>query len=193
MDEAQIQEYINKAITSGLRGALGEFKGYFTEQLSPINERLSQFEAASAAPTPAAKEQDPASPLNAALMERLAKMEKAEQARTAELHQMKINAALGNAVGKYNPMHQELVKELLTSRYGAKAFEKEGEYYLPNGAKLGEEIDSFFGSEVGQHFLANPSNSSVGAKPSGKLPSTPKKSIKDMTAEEMMLEGFSDF
>jgi hypothetical protein len=123
-------------------------------------------------------------------MERLAKMEKAEQVRTAELQQMKLNAALGSAVSKYNPMHQELVKELLGNRYGTKAFEKDGEYYLPNGAKLGEEIDSFFGSEVGQHFLSNPSNASVGTKPSSTLPVVPKKSLKDLTSEEMLLDTY---
>lgn len=190
MDEAQIQQYINAAMTSGLKSALGEFKSYFTEQISPINERLSQFEAA---PQPEAAKPNPeaqgnqGNPETAALMERLAKMEKLEQSRQAELRQMKLDSALGSAVGKHNPMHGDMVKELLATRYGAKAVEKDGEWYLPNGSKLNEEVDSFFGSDAGQHFLSNPSGQSLGTA-TAKAPNAPQKSFKDLTSDEMMAD-----
>ena len=189
MDETQIQSYINAALTSGLKSALGEFKSYFTEQINPINERLSQFEVATA-PQPdkvPAVEATPASPETSALMERLAKMEKLEMSRQAELHQMKLDSALGTAVGKHNPMHGDMVKELLANRYGAKAVEKDGEWYLPNGSKLAEEVDSFFGSDAGMHFLSNPSGQSLGTSTT-KSPAAPQKSAKDMTSDEMMAD-----
>lgn len=190
MDESQIREYINTAMTSGLKSALGEFKSYFSEQINPINDRLSQFEAAtqpSAELKPTAETSAPANPETAALMERLAKMEKLEQSRQVELRQMKLDSALGTAVGKHNPLHGDMVKELLANRYGAKAIEKDGEWYLPNGSKLNEEVDSFFSSDAGMHFISNPSGQSLGTA-TAKTPNAPQKSIKDMTSDEMMAD-----
>lgn len=185
MTPEEVQSYINTAMASGLKSALGEFKSYFTEQINPINERLSQFESA-----PASQEQpDPVesqgNPETAALMERLAKMEKLEQSRQVELRQMKLDSALGSAVGKHNPMHGDMVKELLANRYGAKAIEKDGEWYLPNGSKLNEEVDSFFSSDAGQHFISNPSGQSLGTS-TAKPPNAPPRSMKDLTSDEMM-------
>lgn len=191
MDETQIQEYINKAMTSGLKSALGEFKSYFNEQLNPISERLSQFEVAT---VPQEKQdttqESPAtqgSPETAALMERLAKMEKLEQSRQVELRQMKLDSALGTAVGKHSPMHGDMVKELLANRYGSKAVEKDGEWYLPNGSKLDEEVDSFFSSDAGMHFISNPSGQSLGTQTT-KTPQAATKSFKDLSSDEMMAD-----
>ena len=189
MTEDEVQKYINAALTSGLKSALGEFKSYFTEQINPINDRLSQFEVATA-PQPdkaPALEATPASPETSALMERLAKMEKLEQSRQAELHQMKLDSALGSAIGKHNPMHSDMVKELLATRYSSTAVEKDKEWYLPNGSKLAEEVDSFFGSDAGMHFLSNPSGQSLGTSTT-KSPVAPAKSSKDMTSDEMMAD-----
>lgn len=189
MTPEEIQSYINAAMTSGLKSALGEFKSYFTEQINPINERLSQFEVATA-PQPdkaLATDASPASPETSALMERLAKMEKLEMSRQVELHQMKLDQALGSAVGKHNPMHGDMIKELLATRYGAKAVQKDGEWYLPNGSKLAEEVDSFFSSDAGMHFLSNPSGQSLGTSTT-KSPTAPQKSAKDMTSDDMMAD-----
>jgi hypothetical protein len=49
-----------------------------------------------------------------------------------------------------------MLKELLSNRYGSKAVEKDGQWYLPSGAKLSEEVDGFFKSDMGQHFISNP-------------------------------------
>lgn len=190
MDEAAIKALIDQAIASGLKSGLDSFKSYFGEQLTPIKEQLGQFEVALTEPEPKPQEIPEAtkSPETAALMERLAKMEKLEQERQAELRQMKFDGALSKTLGKHNPMHQEMVKELLANRYNSKAVEKDGEWYLPNGSKLSEEVDSFFTSDVGQHFVANPSGQNVGVPSSRSVP-TPGKSTKDLTSDDM----FADF
>lgn len=191
MTPEEIQAYINTAMTSGLKSALGEFKNHFAELVNPINERLSQFEVATAPlenPKDAASGATPShNPETAALMERLAKMEKVEVARQAELRQMKLDNALGSAVGKHNPLHVDMVRELLANRYGAKAIEKDGEWYLPNGSKLNEEVDNFFGSDAGMHFLSNPSGQSLGTTAT-KPPNAPQRGYKDLTAEEMLAD-----
>ena len=187
--DQETQEAINQAITAGLKSGLGEFKKHFTAELSPIHERLLQFEAVitdPATPDPT-QPTESANPETSALMERIAKMEQAEQSRLAELRQMKLSNALGQAVGKHSPLHQDLVTELLSNRYGAKAIEKDGEWYLPNGSKLGEEIDSFFNSEAGLHFVKNPANASLGAESSSPT-RAPEKSVKDVTSDDMFAD-----
>lgn len=191
MDKDEIQQYINQAMTAGLKSAFGEFQGYFKEQLkesiSPIQAKLMEFDVVPE-PTVPAPEDKPltGSPETDALMQRIAKMEAAEQARLVELKQYKFTNELASAVSKYDPLHQDIAKELLTARYAGQAIEKDGSWYLKNGNKLTEEIDGFFKSEAGQHFIKNPAGASSGAKSSSKLPvdqSNPNPSSDEMLAD----------
>ena len=158
MDEAQVKAMIEAALGSCLKSAFSEFRSHFAEQLSPINDRLSQFEASTtAAPlTPEVPEVPTANPETAALMQRLAKMETQEVERQQELRSYKFGNELTSNIAKYNPLHGDTVKELLNTRYAGKVIEKDGQWYLPSGAKLSEEVDSFFKSDIGLHFTANP-------------------------------------
>lgn len=169
-EKAEMQAYINEAMASGLKGAFKEFRGHFQEQLSPIAERLNAFEAASnpePSPNVPVGESGDASPQTQALMERLAKMERQEVSRQEELKAYKFQGELTSTIGKHNPLHGEMVKELLNSRYGSTAVEKDGQWYLPNGSKLSEEVESFFKSDAGQHFVPNPSGKSANVVNSG--------------------------
>jgi hypothetical protein len=183
--DQETKDYLDTALTSALKGSLGEFQKYFKEQLSPINERLSAFEAVTPA-TPPASPGTPETPesTESALLARLAQLEASELSRVEELKQMKLDKALGDSVGKHNPLHADVVRELLATRYGSKAVEKNGEWYLPNGSKLSEEVDTFFGSEAGLHFLPNPAGESLGTKAT-KAPAASGKAAKDITSDDM--------
>jgi hypothetical protein len=183
-----IEVTVQASIAPALKSGLAQFADHFKKELAPIAARLDEFEAIVTEPDPTPDKADtgkPAAPETAALMERLAKMEQLEQSRQAELRSMKLETALGSAVGKHNPLHQDIVKEILSTRYGSKAVEKDGEWYLPNGSKLGEEVDTFFATEAGQHFITNPAGTSLGTQ-SAKQPATTPKSAKDMTSDEML-------
>jgi hypothetical protein len=187
-----IEATVQAAIAPALKSGLEQFADHFKKELAPIAARLDEFEAIVTEPDPTPDKPDagkPAAPETAALIERLAKMERLEEGRQAELRSMKLEAALGSAVGKHNPLHQDIVKEILSTRYGSKAVEKDGEWYLPNGSKLGEEVDSFFGSEAGQHFIANPAGKSLGTQ-AAKQPSAAPKSPKDLSSDEMLAAMF---
>lgn len=196
MTPEEIQNYINNALASGLKTALSEFQEYFKAELGPVNERLAQFEEALTAPSDPGQPVNPATsqnltdpdPASKVLMDRIAGLEKAEANRLEELRTMKLDSALISAVGKHNPLHLETVTELLANRYKAKAVEKNGEWYLPGGAKLAEEVDSFFKSESGSHFLPNPSGQSLGSASTNSKVAVGNKSLKDLTAEEMLTD-----
>lgn len=191
-EKAEIQTYINDAMTSGLKGAFKEFRGHFQEQLSPIAERLNAFEAAGQqepanGSVDASGQSGSADAQTHALMERLAKMERQEVERQEELRAYKFQGELGNTIGKHTPLHSDLVKEILSSRYGSTAVEKDGQWYLPNGSKLSEEVEGFFSSEAGQHFVPNPSSKSAKVVNSGSVNNTLPKG--DVSAKDML----SDF
>jgi hypothetical protein len=180
MDEAQVLALIDKALGASLKSAFGEFRNYTAEQMKPLLAKLEEFEVAGSTPSAADEPVAPgaSSPEMSALMSRLATMEKQEQDRQAEVKAYKFSNDLGSQVSKFSPIHGDMVKELLSSRYGSKAVEKDGEWYLPSGTKLSEEVDSFFKSETGQHFISNPavgggtqSSTSVQNAPKGKVTS----------------------
>lgn len=151
MTPEEVQAMMDKALAPALRGAFQEMRGYFQEQLAPITQRLSEFEVG--------VQEEPATTVDpgvAALTARLAQMEKMEADRQQELRSYKLDNYMGSSVGKYDTIHGDLVKELLNNRYGSNAVEKEGKYYLPSGNTLDEEIDGFFKSEAGSHFLKAP-------------------------------------
>ena len=187
MTPEEIQKYINDAMSAGLRGAFQEFRGHFQEQLAPIAERLNAFEAGSTPSAPNvsdSRESAGTNPETHALMERLAKMEKQELVRQEELRAYKFQGELGSTIGKHSPLHSDLVKELLNSRYASTAVEKDGQWYLPNGSKLSEEVEGFFKSEVGQHFMANPSGKSANVTASSAVGNSLPKG--ELTSAEMM-------
>lgn len=161
MDEEQVRKMIEASLAPAIKSAFGEFRSYFQEQLEPISTRLSEFEAISQAPTEPQPEkitEGSGKPDAAfeALTARLNQMEKLEAVRQQELRDMKLDSFMGNSVGKYDTVHGDLVKELLSTRYGSKVVEKSGKYYTPTGTTLDEEIDGFFKSEAGSHFLKAP-------------------------------------
>lgn len=156
MDEESVLKLINTALGSSLKSAFAEFRSYTNEQLKPISEKLASFEVAPQEPEVPEAAQGNASPEMAALTARLAAMEKQEVDRQAEVKAYKFSNDLGSSISKHNPLHAEMVKEVLSNRYGSKAVEKDGEWYLPSGSKVSEEVESFFKSDVGQHFTANP-------------------------------------
>lgn len=191
MDETQVKALIEASLAPALKGAFKEFRGFFSEQLTPITERLNQFEAV---PTPE-NQPEPTSTKGAegstgnaamdALTARLAQMEKLEAARQEEVRSYKFQNELSSYVGKHDPMHGDIIKELLANRYGSKAIEKDGKYYTPSGTTLDEEVDSFFKSEVGSHFLKAPATTPSGTQKTN-VPSTGQKtnpSVEDMLAD----------
>lgn len=189
MDETAVKKLIDDALAAGLKTGLKQFQEFFKKELAPIASRLDEFEAVVTEPSPPAEkpEASAANPETAALLERIAKMERVEQDRQAELARMKFDSTLTSTLAKHSPLHGDVVKELLAARYSAQAVEKNGEWYLPNGSKLAEEVDSFFKSDAGQHFIANPSGQSLGTTTSSKPPTT-QKSLKELTSDEMMAE-----
>lgn len=164
MDEAQVKALIEASMASGIRGAFQEFRGYFQEQLAPLTKQLAEFEVASvpnAEPEPkASKKAEGSNDAMAALTARLASMEKMEADRQVELKTYKFGNELSNNIGKYDTIHGDLVKELLSNRYGSKVIEKDGKYYTASGTTLDEEIDGFFKSDTGSHFLKAPATTS---------------------------------
>ena len=186
MDEAQIKALIEAALAPAIKGAFGEFRSYFSEQLNPINERLSQFEVGTPE-TPTPTQETVSTPNNQAmeaLTARLAQMEKMEADRQTELRQYKFQGELSSQVSKYDPLHQDMVKELLANRY-ANTVEKGGKYYTPQGSTLDEEVDGFFKSEVGSHFLKAPAATPGGTQKSN-VPSNGNRdepSLDDMLAD----------
>lgn len=188
MDEAAILKLIDTALGASLKSAFSDFRAHFSEQLSPINDRLAQFEAGTPPAQEAPDDNVPSSnPETAALMQRLAKMEQQEIVRQDELKAYKFGNDLSSAIGKYSPLHGDTVKELLATRYQGKAIEKDGQWYLPSGSKLTEEVDSFFKSDIGLHFTANPAvgGGSVGSK------TTPAAQKADASVEDMLADiGF---
>lgn len=189
MDETAVKKLIDDALAAGLKTGLNQFQEFFKKELAPIASRLDEFEAVVTEPAPPAEkpETSAANPETAALLERIAKMERVEQDRQAELSRMKFDSTLTNTLAKHSPLHGDVVKELLAARYSAQAVEKNGEWYLPNGSKLAEEVDSFFKSDAGQHFIANPSGQSLGTTTSSK-PAATQKSFKELTSDEMLAE-----
>lgn len=169
MDEATVKALIEASLAPALKGAFQEFRGFFSEQLSPINERLSQFETATT-PEPELSQpsgkgvESSSNPAMDALTARLAQMEKQEATRQEEVRSYKFQNELSSYVGKHDPMHGDIVKELLANRYGSKAVEKDGKYYTPSGTTLDEEVNSFFKSEVGSHFLKAPATTPSGTQ-----------------------------
>ncbi len=191
-EKAEVQEYISQSMKEGLKSAFGEFQGYFKDQLkenlSPIQSKLAEFDVALPPndPEPDRTNVPSGNPETDALMQRLAKMEKAEQERLQELRQYKFTNELASTVSKYDPLHQDIAKELLMARYAGKAIEKDGSWYLPSGNKLTEEIDGFFKSDAGQHFIKNPAGKSSGQQGSSKLPvaqGNPNPSSDDMLTD----------
>lgn len=187
MDEEQVKKLIEASLAPAIRGAFQEFRGYFQEQLEPISSRLSEFEVATQPePTKASKSTEaPTDPALSALTARLAQMEKMEADRQQELRSYKLDNHLSSSVGKYDAIHGDLVKELLSNRYGSKVVEKEGKYYTPSGSTLDEEIEGFFKSEAGSHFLKAPVTAS-GNQQSSKATNTGTKaepSLDDMLAD----------
>jgi hypothetical protein len=190
MDEAQVKALIEAAMAPAIRGAFQEFRGYFQEQLEPLSAKLNEFEVATAAavePEPKAKSKGSSqeSPELTALTARLAQMEQKEQERQAELKTYKFGNELQSLVGKYDAIQGDLVKELLSNRYGSKVVEKNGKYYTPNGTTLDEEVDGFFKSEAGSHFIKAPTTSGSGTQKSNAAPSSNKAepSVDDMLAD----------
>lgn len=183
MDETQVLALINTALGSSLKSAFAEFRSYTNEQLKPISEKLASFEVAPLEPE-VLSDPGSASPEMAALTARLAAMEKQESDRQAEVKAYKFSNDLGASISKVNPLHSELVKELLSSRYSSKAVEKDGEWYLPSGAKVSEEVEGFFKSDIGQHFIANPAVGG-GTVPSVKTGDVPKAPA---TADDMLAD-----
>lgn len=186
----EIQAYINEAMSAGLKSALSEFSAHFKSELGPVLSRLDAIEEIATTPQVLGKE-DPevlgSDPETAALLQRIQKMEKIEQERQDEMSRMKFAGALDKAVGKHNPQFGQDIKDLLALRLGT-AIEKAGEWYLPSGSKLAEEVDTFFASDIGKHFLANPAGQGIGG-PGGVtvgLGALPPKDPKDITAEEML-------
>lgn len=189
MDEAQVKALIEASLAPAIRGAFQEFRGYFQEQLEPISNRLSEFEVISQAPS-VPQEQTRESkkgatdPAYEALTARLAQMEKLEADRQAELRTYKFGNELGSMVGKYDAIHSDLVKEVLSTRYAGKVVEKGGKYYTPSGSTLEEEVASFFGSDAGSHFLKAPQATPGGTKPSTNVSATKATpSVDDMLAD----------
>lgn len=190
MDEAQVRALIEASLAPAIKGAFSEFRGYFQEQLEPITSRLSEFEVASSAPSePEPKAKSKGSPQESpeltALTARLAQMEKMEADRQQELRSYKLDNYMGTSVGKYDAIHGDLVKELLSNRYGSKVVEKDGKYYTPKGTTLDEEIDGFFKSEAGSHFLKAPVTVPGGTQQTSKSTSGNKAepSLDDMLAD----------
>lgn len=191
MDEASIKALIEASLAPAIRGAFQEFRSYFQEQLEPLSAKLNEFEVATAASEPEpAKRGRPAkesqeSPELTALTARLAQMEQKEQERQAELKTYKFGNELQGLVGKYDAIQGDLVKELLSNRYGSKVVEKNGKYYTPNGTTLDEEVESFFKSEAGSHFIKAPATSGSGTAKTN-VPSNGQKgevSVDDMLAD----------
>lgn len=188
MDEEQVRKLIEASLAPAIKGAFAEFRGYFQEQLEPISSRLSEFEVQSA-PAPSEPKQNKSAegsdPALSALTARLAQMEKMEADRQQELRSYKFDNHLSSSIGKYDAIHGDLVKELLSTRYGSKTVEKEGKYYTPTGSTLDEEIDGFFKSEAGSHFLKAPVTAS-GNQQSSKATNTGTKaepSLDDMLSD----------
>ena len=186
MDEAT-KLYLDEALANVLKGALKELKKDLTTQMSasiaPINERLAQYEMTTA-PQEKVDPSVTTTPETAALLERLQRMEKVEQERVVELQKLKFDGALNKLLGNHSPIHGDMVRELLANRYN-KAIEKNGEWYLPNGSKLSEEVEGFFSSDAGRHFVANPAGQTLDSHLSSKVSAT-SKSSKEISSDDML-------
>lgn len=186
MDEEQVKKLIDSALTAGLKQGFQEFREFFKGELQtsikPIQETLAGYEVAT---EPQHQPSGDLPPEYSALIERLAKMEQLEQQRQQELRDLKFNQFLNKSLAQHNPLHSELVAELLTNRYKAQAIEKDGQWLLPNGSTLAEEVSSFFKSDTGLHFLPNPSQQGGELPESGK-PQTSGKA--EPSLEEMLAD-----
>lgn len=182
MNEDQVKDFIDKAISNGLKSGLSEFSKHFTEQLKPYNDRLAQFEEVLTQPAPQEVSQDGSS----ALLERIANMENAEKARVKELQAMRLDAKVQDSISRFQPLHQETIKELLSNRYG-KAIEQNGDWYLPNGKSIAEDVQEFFSSDVGSHFIPSKPKAGLG---SGGEQLAGKANSKAATVDDMLLDTF---
>lgn len=190
MDEAQVKALIDTAIATGLKSGLASFQAHYEKQLkelvAPIAARLDEFEVITEQEKqPAAEPKD--SPEVKALMKRLEDMESRDRTREEELKSSRLSQALSKHIGGHSPLHAEAVTELLSQRVG-KAVEKDGEWYLPSGLKLSEEVDNFFNSPVGLHFTANPAKGTSSDAGGSRSTGGTKKDPKDVTLDDMLAD-----
>jgi hypothetical protein len=191
MDEAQVKALIDTAIATGLKSGLASFQAHYTKQIeelvAPIAARLDEFEVITEQEKQPAAAEPKDSPEVRALMKRLEDMENRDRAREEELKSSRLSQALSKHIGGRSPLHAEAVTELLSKRVD-KAVEKDGEWYLPSGLKLSEEVDNFFNSPVGLHFTANPVKGSTSDAGGTRATGGTKKDPKDVTLDDMLAD-----
>jgi hypothetical protein len=194
MDEAQIKALITSTIEgilpTILKPALAEFTAHFQKVNKDIIDKLDSFEVvADEQPKKVEGANDP-------VAARLAKLEKAHSVLLEENKQKDLaaqrllfeNELSSTISSRSDVIQQNLLKEVLVNRLKDGAVQKDGKWLTKDGSLLTEAVTNFFGTEEGSHFIRSSHENGTGTQAS-KVPTGTKKSMSEITVDEMLAEG----
>lgn len=148
---------------------LGDVSKFMNEQIAPISDQikvLSQPKVETKVETKTTKEQlkednDPVLARVKLLEQQLEVAAKDKEAQDLKSQDLRFNEVLSKEIDKASPMYKGVVSELLATRLRKDAKETDLGW-LANGKNLSENVNAFFESPEGQHFLPSKHQNGVG-------------------------------
>ncbi len=148
---------------------LGDVSKFMSEQITPLSDRLEKSEKVQAQPKEEAKapkddsdSQDPVLARVKLLEQQLEVASKEKANQEAQAKDMRFNQVLSQEIDKVTPMHKGVVSELLATRLRKEAQETETGWLAKDGKNLSENVQAFFKSDEGMHFLPSSHQNGVG-------------------------------